>query len=66
MIFLSWEALTFSSLSENRKYHSCPFLRMYSIHKNTPIPLKGTNVFIIRGSTQIPDQHTWCIGFKVL
>jgi len=31
MIFLSWEALTFPSLSENRNYHSCPFLRMYSI-----------------------------------
>lgn len=67
MIFLSWEALTFPSLSENRNYHSCPFLRMYSIQiKNTPIPLKGTNVLIIRGSTQIPDQLHMMIGLKML
>ncbi len=58
MIILSWEALTFPSLSENRNDHSYPFLRMYSIHKkNTSIPLQGTNVFIIRGSTQIPDKR---------
>lgn len=68
MIFLSWEALTFPSLSENRNYHSCPFQRIYVVHikKHTHPSKKGTNVLIIRGSTQIPDQLHMVIGLKML
>lgn len=67
MILLSWEALTFPSLSENRNYHSCPFQRIYVVHiKKHTHPSKRDEWLIIRGSTQIPDQLHMVIGLKML